>query len=175
MKISMDGKKRNKKRLKIQLPLLIWFLIAIFISGCAPPAYIQAIKNHDVEFMEKYINEGNELSSSSSSKWLPPLMVAAQLNDINIARLLIEKGADVNGVNRLGQTALHYAKTGEMTQLLLKAGADVNVSSKWGETPLHWAKTGEIVKLLLEAGAELNGLTKLGETPLDVAYYANSK
>ncbi|MBU0676254.1 MAG: ankyrin repeat domain-containing protein, partial [Proteobacteria bacterium] len=175
MKISMDGKKRNKKQLKIKLSVLIWFLIAIFLSGCGP-AYFRAIKKHDIEFMKKYIAEGNELNNMDSV-FITPLMAAAQFNDINIAQLLIEKGASasVNYVDIHGVTALHVAKSSEMVQLLLKAGADVNVSSKWGETPLHWAKTGEIVKLLLEAGAELNGLTKLGETPLDVAYYANSK
>ena len=60
----------------------------------------------------------------------------------------------------------------ETAKFLIGKGANVNVQHKDGGTPLHGAAflgQVEIVKLLLENKAEVNVRNNKGETPLDSA------
>jgi len=54
-------------------------------------------------------------------------------------------GADVNAVNRAGDTAIHFAAAmgfDSVVQLLADKGANVNVKNKRGLTPLALARGG---------------------------------
>ncbi|MGL5871784.1 MAG: ankyrin repeat domain-containing protein, partial [Xenococcaceae cyanobacterium] len=44
----------------------------------------------------------------------------------------------------------------EITKLLLKHGADIDTKDSFGRTPLHLANTLEVAQLLVDRGAELN-------------------
>ena len=93
------------------------------------------------------------------------LMLASENNYIDIVRLLLEAGANVNHQGRYGWTALIFAvspgnfNTG-IVKLLLAAGANVNLQTvEDGLTALISASYEghtEIVKLLLAAGADVN-------------------
>ncbi len=68
-----------------------------------------------------------------------PLMMAALKGQLDMARRLIERGADVN---KTGWTPLHYAATGghlEIIQLLLDNYAYIDAESPNGSTPLMMA------------------------------------
>ena len=84
------------------------------------------------------------------------LFSAARHNDLEQAKLLIEKGADVKAKDKYGDTPLYYAvryNNVEVAELLIEQGADINVKNKWGKTPLHMAVTLnnlKIVELLIE-------------------------
>ena len=86
-----------------------------------------------------------------------PLMFAALNGELELARLLISRGADVN---KPGWAPLHYAATrGHLAvmNLLLEQHAYIDASSPNGTTPLMMAAfygTPSAVKLLLEAGAD---------------------
>ena len=67
--------------------------------------------------------------------------MAVQRNDI--ARKLIEHGADVNGKAANDLTALHTAAARgnlEAARLLLDHGADPNATSTDGKTPISYAE-----------------------------------
>ena len=58
----------------------------------------------------------------------------------------------------------------ELAKILIDAGAEVNAKTRSGDTPLHWvASCGntEILKVLIKAGVEPNMKNAGGETPLD--------
>jgi ankyrin repeat protein len=86
-----------------------------------------------------------------------PLMMAAIHNQLEVATVLIERGAEVN---RKGWTALHYAATRghiAMMRLLLENSAYIDAESPNGTTPLMMAAYYApplAVKLLLEEGAD---------------------
>jgi ankyrin repeat protein len=64
-------------------------------------------------------------------------------NHIDIAKYLLEKGADVNAVKTDGVTALHMAARNgniEMMMLLLQWGATINAVDAKGWTPLDRAQ-----------------------------------
>ena len=83
-----------------------------------------------------------------------------------IAITLINAGADVNGHGNKFYPPLLLADDVEVVKLLIKKGADVNYQSHLsGLTPLHNANP-ETIPLLIVAGAKLNELTDEGNTPL---------
>lgn len=95
------------------------------------------------------------------------LYYAAESNNEELVRILLDAGADVNGRARYGHTALKAAATNqniELTKVLLKRGANVNDragSSLWRRamTPLQVASfhgNFELARILLEAGADVN-------------------
>ncbi|GJQ80550.1 hypothetical protein Trydic_g19955 [Trypoxylus dichotomus] len=94
---------------------------------------------------------------------------------VDIARALLENGADANLQDRYGTTPLHDAvnKSDEkIVRLLLENGGNVNLQNADGETALHKAVAGsriDIVKVLLENGANVNIKDKSGCTCFDLA------
>jgi uncharacterized protein len=107
-----------------------------------------------------------------------PLMMAAIKGNLDMARRLIERDADVN---KTGWTPLHYAATGghlAVVKLLLENNAYIDAESPNGTTPLMMAAqygSAAAVKLLLEAGADATSKNQLGLTAIDFAYRASRK
>jgi ankyrin repeat protein len=101
-----------------------------------------------------------------------PLMLAAINNQLELARVLIERGADVN---KPGWTALHYAATRghrDMMRLLLDNDAYIDSEAPNGSTPLMMAAYSApplAVKLLLEEGADPTLLNSAHASALDLA------
>src|SRR3990167_1415461 len=98
-------------------------------------------------------------------------MLASRKGHIDIARLLIESGAQVNEVDNGGVPALGLAvgeKQFDIVTLLLQSGADVNILNKNGSALTGAAYLGDlnIAKILLKAGANVNVVNKSGNTPL---------
>jgi ankyrin repeat protein len=74
-----------------------------------------------------------------------PLERAVLANEVEIARLLIAHGANVNHVARNGMTPLLYAASidfgnARMIDLLLKSGARANVANNEGKTAIELAR-----------------------------------
>jgi uncharacterized protein len=101
-----------------------------------------------------------------------PLMLAAINNQLELAQVLIERGADVN---KPGWTPLHYAATRghrQMMRLLLDNDAYIDSEAANGSTPLMMAafSTSPLaVKLLLEEGADPTIANSANATALDIA------
>ena len=99
----------------------------------------------------------------------PPLLFAV---GYEVMTLLVENGADVNDIG-LGMTALHRFADPKSVRYLVDKVADVNAIDKFGDTPLHkmvegylW-KQKESVEILIAAGADVNAFNFDGMTPLD--------
>jgi ankyrin repeat protein len=109
--------------------------------------------------------------ASATNNWgASALMAAAAGGDLETAKLLIQKGADVNAQPAMdhaglifggGRSALMWAAyrgNVSMLKLLLDAGADVNAAGLFG-SPLSqavWADRVDAARLLLERGAKAN-------------------
>ncbi|KAJ5387275.1 hypothetical protein N7509_009816 [Penicillium cosmopolitanum] len=104
-----------------------------------------------------------------------PLSWAAENGRAVLLKLLIERGADVNTVDRTGWTPLLYASregNEAIAKLLVEQGADVNTVSSNGWTPLLLTSIFgyvAIARILIEQGATLNAISLRGETSLSFA------
>ncbi|XP_029330678.1 ankyrin-2 isoform X23 [Mus caroli] len=104
-----------------------------------------------------------------------PLHIAAHYGNVNVATLLLNRGAAVDFTARNGITPLHVAsKRGNtnMVKLLLDRGGQIDAKTRDGLTPLHCAaRSGhdQVVELLLERKAPLLARTKNGLSPLHMA------
>ncbi|GFU21437.1 osteoclast-stimulating factor 1 [Nephila pilipes] len=92
---------------------------------------------------------------------LHPLHEAAKRGNLTFLTECINNKVSVNGLDKAGCTALHWAAHAgneECVKLLLKvSNIEINVQNKLGDTPLHscaWKGHSEIVKMLLEKGAD---------------------
>ena len=114
------------------------------------------------------------------------LHVAAAGHRVEIARLLLDAGADPSAaLNHRRSQPLHYAADGyvisdlwnekkqvAMIRILLKAGAHVNAQDKNGATPLHRSvrtRCAAAVKCLLDSGADPKIRNKPGSTAFHLA------
>ncbi|XP_050973377.1 ankyrin-2 isoform X1 [Labeo rohita] len=104
-----------------------------------------------------------------------PLHIAAHYGNVNVATLLLNRGAAVDFTARNGITPLHVAsKRGNtnMIALLLDRGAQIDAKTRDGLTPLHCAaRSGHdtAVEILLEKGAPILARTKNGLSPLHMS------
>jgi ankyrin repeat protein len=112
------------------------------------------------------------------------LQCAARCNHIQVAELLIAKGAEVNYANHESDeldkrccrsplmAAVHHGHD-EMACLLISHGSEVNYSDRvTGWTPLMLAALNghkTAVTILLKNGADCNMVNKLDQTALDIA------
>ena len=105
-----------------------------------------------------------------------PVANAAEQNNVQIVRQLLQGGADVNAAQSDGLTALHWAAINnnlEMTEILLYAGGSFRSTTRvGGYTPLHLASQKgnfEIMGAMLKAGADPNQFTSTGVTSMHFA------
>jgi len=96
-----------------------------------------------------------------------PLAVATDMGNIEIMKILIDAGADLNGENAYGDTPLIYASdsTGRHRQeaitLLIESGADVNKPNCFGMNVfIVSAARGDVklLEVLLQHGARINAI-----------------
>ncbi len=138
--------------------------VSFMVMGCATPLY-KAVNNGDIKAVTTMLDEG----ANENEKYVgfTALYSAAWSGQTEIARLLIDRGADVNlgsGVSLFPSyntsTPLYAAaKNGyaDLVRLLIDRGTDISISSGSG-TPLQVAKEeghALIVRMLQEAGEEL--------------------
>ena len=102
----------------------------------------------------------------------------AQAN-LEIAQLLIEKGADLNRMDFVGFTPLMRsieADNLDVTELLIQSGTDVNVISPTYGSALHLSvdfSNFRAIKLLISNNANVNLQDTEGSTPLHNAIITN--
>jgi ankyrin repeat protein len=118
-----------------------------------------------------------------------PLLLAAEVNSLDVIKALVAAGADPNIPTAYGTTALHVASGAgtdvqrarsieergfavETARYLLDRGADVNAVGEFGWTPLHNAAyqgLTDVIELLVSRGAKTETKDKLGQTPLSIS------
>jgi len=149
-------------------------LIALLLNlGCnvlGKEAFKAADKKDWATVME-LVREHPSLAKSKNHYGRTLLHTAAFRGRVELAKLLIANGADVNAGGSSGKTPLHglYFNACEMAKLLIKNGADVGKKNQDGETPLHiMASLGkkDVVELLIANGADAKAEDKEGRTPL---------
>jgi ankyrin repeat protein len=154
------GNARSLKRLKDAGGKLDDAFIAIGTSRTTP--MLGAFKFGDVEVIKTLLDLGAPIDFADGNQ-ITMLSRCVLNHELDLAKMLIERGANVNHVDRLGMTPLLWAASSDfgdpaMVDLLLKAGAKADAKNKDGRTALELARTyghGYLVPAL-ERGAGTN-------------------
>jgi ankyrin repeat protein len=97
-----------------------------------------AIARGDLEAARRHIAHGAGVNEPDPKSGAVPLSVAALHDRLELARYLIEHGADVSAANRDGNTPLHTAAflgRTELVKLLIKNGARLSQRNHRKESP----------------------------------------
>ncbi|MBL7670223.1 MAG: ankyrin repeat domain-containing protein [Bdellovibrionaceae bacterium] len=131
-----------------------------------------------VDVVQYYMRKYPELINKWDDAYLYPLMRAAQHNSLDVVKVLVGAGADVNailafernmgGVMVKGDSALWFAarfNSVDVVEFLLASGA------RGGQSALVQAgyRSWEIVKLFLDAGLDVNKQDEHGQSVLYTA------
>lgn len=151
---------------------ILILLLAVATTAVAEDAPLaDAAEAQDRARVEALLKQGIN-ANQPQPDGMTALHWAAYYENVEIARLLIEAGADVQAANRYGVRPLSVAcTTGNeaIVEMLLAAGADPNTTLRGGETALLTAaRTGKPgpVKALLARGANVNGKERSGQTAI---------
>ncbi|XP_070541191.1 poly [ADP-ribose] polymerase tankyrase-2-like [Ptychodera flava] len=138
-------------------------------------ALLDAAKKGCLARVQKLVSPENINCRDSQGRNSTPLHLAAGYNNVEVAELLLENGADVNARDKGGLIPLHNASSYghvDIAALLIKYGTCVNATDRWSFTPLHEAAQKgrtQLCALLLAHGADPTMKNQEGQTPLDLA------
>jgi uncharacterized protein len=118
-----------------------------------------------------------------------PLFLAAEVNNLDVIKALVEAGADPLLATERGTTPLMMAAGGgtdvqreraleeratavETAKFLVEHGADVNVAGQYGWTALHAASyqgLNDVIAYLVSKGAKIDQKDEFGQTALSIS------
>lgn len=104
--------------------------------------------------LENGADPNQSVKPDGINEW-QPITFAALRNQVETIALLVENGAEVDGMTEAGNP-LTIADRPEAVQKLIELGADVNLRDDNGNIALNEARNAgneEIVQILLDAGA----------------------
>uniref|UniRef100_A0A665V2Q1 Uncharacterized protein n=1 Tax=Echeneis naucrates TaxID=173247 RepID=A0A665V2Q1_ECHNA len=119
------------------------------------------------------INKGAKVAVTKYGR--SPLHLAAYKGHIEVVRILLKAGCDLDIQDDGEQTALHRAAVvgnSDVISALIQEGCALDRQDKDGNTALHevsWHGFSQSVKLLVKAGANVHAKNKAGNTALHLS------
>lgn len=154
-------------------------IVLLFLLGSQKHGYTQEIfrmvAEEDLEALQTVLKEDPRSVNERNPQGNTPLHFAAMRRNIQMARLLLDCGADVNATDKMHHSTLIYSIRGqsfEMIRLMIERGADINARTIDGETPLHFAiglERPDLIDYLIRSGADLTVCMNDGGTFLHFA------
>ena len=142
--------------------------LPISITATETPVTATSTEAEEVKHIQALIKDSPDLINAPDQKGETLLQSAAAKGKLATAKVLLENGAAVDGLQQPGLTPLHYAAANghkAVVDLLLSKGAKADAQTENGVTPLHLAaRKGyeTVAKALLAAGAPVNAPTRGG-------------
>ena len=125
-----------------------------------------AAGNGNLEIVESLLARGADVNSGDSNFAGNALNNALLSQKHDVARRLIEAGADFKGCSPMGKVPslvlATYSETGDtsVAQVMIERGADASAANQLGETALTWARRRgfpDLISLLTEAQGRRSG------------------
>lgn len=144
------------------------------------PELVEAIEKADIEGVIKTLQSGVSPNFKTCLKRLRyPIHEAVFIGSIEIVKVLLNFGADIECTDTMGMTPLFYAierSNIEMAKFLIDNGAIVEAKDLQLSTPLYQAvfcSTLEMIKMLHSNGANVVTYNFLNRSPYIKASYQN--
>jgi ankyrin repeat protein len=117
---------------------------------------LDAIDNNDIATISSLIENGIAMHSSTALRY------AAEAGNLEIMRLLLDGGVDIDAVDECNESACHGAILGnhfDALQLLVERGASVGAADEPLLGAVSCRNDDRMALLLLDAGAPIDNLT----------------
>ena len=120
--------------------------------------FLNSVSYGEIEKVSKYISKGIDVNFQDDFGDTPLTLV----ENIEIAKMLLDNNADINKRGKDGYTPLMFAikkEQVELAEFFIKNNADINMTDPEGNTALVIAakkKNAYIFELLLKNGADLS-------------------
>jgi len=137
-------------------------------AGSWPPL-CRAVDENNTAIAEYLIDHGANVNVESPEGWTALCQTINVRNSVEMAELLIVRGADINVGYWPPITSSVREKRIDLLNLLIQRGADVNNTDNWGYTPLYFAVHNDdldYLKILIANGAKVDIKHPGGETAL---------
>jgi len=151
----------------------------------AATAAAELVYNQGQNDRRRVASTVNEISLRGST----PLLLAAEVNNLDVIKALVDAGADPKIPTEQGSTSLMVAAGGgtdiqrmrapeeramsiETVKYLVDHGVDVKAAGQYGWTPMHMASyqgLTDVIEYLAGKGADVNQMDAFGQTPLSIA------
>jgi len=156
-------------------------LTALFLSCVAYGGEIHdAVLNGDISLAKDLITADTSLINAANEQAMTPLRLAVYIGDIEIVKMLLDRGAKTDDVHPMFGSIMNQAfaatcqnsKGPELVELLIANGLafDANQVDALNMSPLDWAVhfgNAKMAALVLDHGADANLSSKrLGRPPL---------
>lgn len=118
------------------------------------PLLCAAVRNENEEQIEILLKSGADINAVSKDRGYTPVMDAVWRKNYGIAKLLIDRGADLGTMSCDGQSILVLAVGNgnvRIVELLLNSGADPDIKDSMGMSAREYAtlfKNEELMKLM---------------------------
>lgn len=153
--------------------VLIFLNLIIFASN---EPIVEAARNGDLSIV-KMILKKDPAKLNATDDWKHTVLHWACMRaNWDVARYLINKGADLNMKGGDGGTPINWAvhhDNVDILRLMIQKGAKLNIRNRWGMTELHtaiWRGCIRVVEYLLDNGSDPMIKTKEGWTAMHYAF-----
>jgi ankyrin repeat protein len=136
-------------------------------AGSWPPL-CRAVDENNTAIAEYLIDHGANVNAYPLDEgWGPLQETTALSNGVEMAKLLLARGADINSKGYPVLNSAVYEKRRDLCEFLIQRGADVNAKDMWGQTSLYLAiRNGDsdIMDILIANGVDINAKDDRGQT-----------
>jgi len=159
--------------------LLSVCIVAFLIVNSFAGEIHEAIKQGDIEKVRQLIAKDASLLEVKDTDGSPPLNISASVANLEMVKLLLDMGANINAGDNESSNVLHCAAIANsvpIVDFLLDKGMNINVQDANGLTPLHFAAARgneDVVRHLLAKGADAEIFTRNEDCPLFAAVSRN--
>lgn len=158
--------------------VITFIILALFfmLSIASAEPIVEAAKIGDSQTVKKILENDPAKLDAKDEDGYTALHWACMRAHWDIAKYLIEKGADLNVVGGDGGTQINWAvhhDNVDIIKILIDKGAKLNLRNQWGMTELHtaiWRGNIHVVEYLLDHGSDPNIKTNEGWTAMHYAY-----
>ncbi len=139
--------------------------------------FAKAAESGDINTVRRLLDSGvpvslripDESGYTGIPPWAPVIHHAASGGQLEVVRLLLDRGASPRARSSDGSTPLHWTSSPEVAKLLLDHGADASARNDDNEQPIHHAASCEsltLVRLLIQHGADPLAKDVYGTQPI---------
>lgn len=137
---------------------------------------LNEVKKENIDGVKALIKSGVNIKYSEGKNGVSALHLASSQGNLELVKIILDAGADINQKDNLGITALHSSirkKHEDVYKFLRSNGAELSITSK-GLTPLMFASavgSNDLVGILLNEGEGINTSQPDGWTSIMHAAY----